>query len=131
MWMREESTLFGKQLFEDSLFVPRSEIKAFVRGELAKEQRDFEAVASQRRASRVERGGNVLNVQENKKIAQDAERVKNAYNKLVNLKGPVSDAVNAIAGRYVDAPKAVKERLRKEAAELVKGALAKELGNAA
>lgn len=95
-----EKTLFGDIESEDSLFVPRAEVAANVRSKLAKEVNDWMAVANQRRAEKVGSAGNVLNVEENKKLAQKAEEVKNVFNTLSQRKGPISDALNTAAEKY-------------------------------
>ena len=95
-----ETTLFGDIESEESLFVPRNELKAHVRTELAREVNDWLAVASQRRAERVGGAGNVLDVDKNRELATQAEQVKNVFDTLVNRKGAVSDALNAAAEAY-------------------------------
>lgn len=125
----EEGGLFGDIESEESLFVPRNEVKAHVRGELAKEVNDFLAVASKRRAEKVGAAGNVLDVAQNRKIAEEAERVRNAYDTLVNRKGDISDAVNAAAADYAKA-KSKKERdaAKQRAVESVRAAVFAEAG---
>jgi hypothetical protein len=97
---RTEQTLFGPIDSEESLFIPRNEVKVYVRNELARTVGDFAAVASKRRATRVENAGNVLNVAENARQAQEAEQVKNLFDTLVNRKGVISDAINKAAEEY-------------------------------
>lgn len=82
-----EHTLFGDIESEESLFVPRAEVSASVRAGLAKEVNDWLAVSSKRRAERVGGAGNVLNVEENRQLAEQAEQVKNTFDTLSNRKG--------------------------------------------
>lgn len=126
---KTEQTLFGNIESEESLFVERNEVKSHVRGELAKEVNDFMAVASKRRAERVGKAGNVLDVDENRRIAEKADQAKNVFDTLVNRKGEVSDAVNAAAAAFAKAKtKKEREDAKRTAVEAVKGAVLRELG---
>src|SRR5262249_37327612 len=112
-----------------SLFVPRAEIKAHVRSEMAKEAGDFAAVASKRRAERVAGAGNVLDVDRNKEMATQAERAKNVFDHLVNRKGMISDAVNDAALAYAKAKtKRERDAVKQQAVEAARGAVLRELG---
>lgn len=124
---KTEATLWGPEETTEDVFVQRAELAAHVRGELAKEFGDFAAVASTRRAGRVEGAGNVLNVDENKKRAEEAEQAKNLYDQLVNRKGPISEALNDAAVQFASA-KTKKERdnARKQAVENVRSAIRSE-----
>jgi hypothetical protein len=126
---RTEETLFGPITSEESLFVPRNELKAHIRGELSREVNDFLAGASKRRAARLGQAGNVLNVEENKRIAQEADRVRNVYDTLVNRKGAIAEALNAAAADYHRArTRGEKDAVREKAFEAVKRAVYEEAG---
>lgn len=126
---KTESSLFGDIESTESLFVERNEVKAHVRTELGREVRDFLAVASKRRAERVGGAGNVLDTERNKQIAQDAERVLNVYDTLVNRKGDISDAVNGAAGKLAAAKtKRERDAVRQEAVKSVRDAVFAEAG---
>lgn len=122
-----ERSLFGDIESENSLFVPRNELKAAIRGDLSREVHDFLAVASKRRAEAVAGAGNVLNLEENKRIAEEADRVLQVYDTLVNRKGAISDAINAGAEEYSKAKKrADKNAIRKRTTEAVRDAVLRE-----
>jgi hypothetical protein len=124
-----EKSLFGDIETEDSLFVPRNELKSHVRGDLAREVHDFMAVASSRRAKSVEGAGNVLNVAENKRIAHESERVLGIFDTLVNRRGPISDAINAGAAEYAKAEtREERNDVRQETIESVRQAVFTEAG---
>lgn len=124
-----EATLFGDITSEESLFVPRNELKSHVRGEMSREVRDFLAVASKRRAGRVAGAGNVLNVDENKRIAEESERVLGVYDTLVNRKGAISDALNEAAADLAAAKtKRDRDAVKKRAVEAVRDAVFAEAG---
>lgn len=125
-------TLFGDIEEEESLFVPRNELKAIIRTDLAKELTDFSVLGSQRRADRTAGAGNVLNVAENQRIAEEAEQAKNLFDQLVNRTGPISDALNAGAAEYHKAKgKAAKTAAAKRVTEAVRAVIAAQLGRTA
>jgi hypothetical protein len=104
-------------------------LKSHVRGELSREQKDFAAVSNKRRAERVGRAGNVLDVERNKETATEAEQTKNAYDALVNYRGKVSDVINEEAGHYAKArSNREREEIRKRTVERVCTALAETVG---
>jgi len=92
---KKESTLWGEEATDEDTFVERAELAAHVRSELAKEQHDFGAVASERRASKVAGAGNTLNVEENKRRAEAAEHAKHLFDMHANLKGKIADALDS------------------------------------
>ncbi len=124
-----EKTLFGDITSEESLFVPIAEVQAHVRSALGKEVNDFLAVANARRAGRVAGAGNVLNIEENRRIATEAARVQHVYEKLVNRKGPIADAINEAGASYAAAKsKGERDAIRKQAVERVRDAVFAEAG---
>ena len=120
------SNLFGDEENEKSLVMPRAELKAHIRSELSKEIRDYQAVASQRRADRVSGEGNILNISANKAAADKAENAADTFNRLSGYKGELSDILNDEAVNY-DAAKSQKDReaIRKRTLERVRAALPK------
>jgi hypothetical protein len=123
-----ESTLFGDIEDEESLFVPRNELKAAVRADLAKELNDFSAVASSRRAGAVAGAGNVLNLEENKKRADAAAEAKWTFDQLANRSGAISTALNEGAAEYAKAKgKKGRDDARAKTAERVRAAIQTEL----
>jgi hypothetical protein len=125
---KDSGGLFGDMESEESLFVPRNEIKSYVRGELAREVNDFLVVSSQKRAGRLAGEGNVINPEKNREIADKAEQAKNLFDTLVNRKGAISDAINQAAGDYSQAQKkSGKDAVRKQAVEKVRDAILREL----
>ena len=100
---KREASLFGDLESTESLFVPRNEIKSHVRVEFARELGDFAAGSSKRRAEVLAKFGNLLDVDTNKTLAEQAEQVKNVFDTLVNRKGAISDSINQLASEYVNA----------------------------
>ncbi len=122
-----ESTLFGDIESEDSLFGERNELKTAVRTDLAKAVNDFKAVASERRAGVVGAAGNVLDVEGNKKTAEANAQTLAIFDKLVNSRGPISDALNEGAKLYAQAKgKKAKDAARNETIKAVRAAVAQE-----
>lgn len=126
---KTEKSLFGDIESEESLFVPRNELKSHIRADLSREVRDFMAVASKRRASAVAGSGNVLNVEENKRIADESSRILGIYDTLVNRKGPIADAINEGAAGYAKSKtKGQRDAVRKRTIEAVRKAVFSESG---
>lgn len=107
---KDDGGLFGGTT-EESRLEERAALKSHVRGELAKAQRDFEAVASDRRAGAVKDAGNVLNVEENKKHAQQHAQDAEVFAKLAHYKGPMSDLINEYAEQYANVPKSKRRQI--------------------
>jgi hypothetical protein len=129
---KTEASLFGDIESEESLFVPRAEVKAYVRAELAKEFNDFAAVASKRRAERVAGAGNVLDTEKNKALADEAEAGKAVFDTLVNSRGKISDAVNLAAAEYARATtRKGRDDAKRKAVHAVKQAIEAESRGAA
>jgi hypothetical protein len=118
---------FGQE--EETLFIPRAEVTAHVRGELSKEVNDFLMAASKRRAGRLGQAGNVLDVEANRKIADQAAQVRGTFDTLVNRKGPIADAVNEATVAYHKATtKKGKDDARRQALAAVRDAVFREAG---
>jgi len=110
--------LFGNEDYEDDVFVERNELKGYIRNQLAQDVNDFAVVASKRRAEKVAGAGNVLDTEKN-----------NTFDGLVNLKGPVSSALNEAAKEYAAAKgKKAKDAAKQRALEAVRAAVAAESG---
>ncbi len=124
-----EASLFGDIESDESLFGPRNELKTAIRSDLSKAVNDFAAVASTRRAAAVGKAGNVLDVEANRRIALESERVRNVFDKLVNRKGPISDALNAGAEEYAKAKgRKARDDIREKTVDAVRNAVFAEAG---
>ncbi len=119
-----QQTLFGPEDDDGSAFLHRAELKSYVRGELAKEARDFRLGASARRAAVLGREGNTLDVAANRRVADRSEAAVDEFDRLVNLKGPLSDLIDQLTTGYANAA-GPKERilLRQRAAAAVRDAV--------
>lgn len=121
--------LFGNEDYEDDVFVERNELKGYIRNQLAQDVNDFAVVASKRRADKVAGAGNTLDVEKNKATSEEADRVRNTFDGLVNLKGPVSSALNDAAKEYAAAKgRKAKDAAKQRALEAVRAAVASESG---
>jgi hypothetical protein len=119
-----EPSLFGDITNEDDAFDERAELAAAARADLAREVNDFAAGASERRAEKLGEHGNVLNVEANKQLKEDADRAKNLYDLLAHRKGPISDALNAGAVELKKAKtKKEKDHARASTLEAVRSAI--------
>ena len=122
-----QDTLWGPEETTEDVFVQRAELAGAVRADLAKELTDYGVLGSQRRADRTADAGNMLNVEENRRRAEEAEKAKNLYDLLSNRKGMISDALNAGAVKLAQAKtKKERERARSETVDAVRGAIREE-----
>lgn len=125
----ETRDLFGTSESEEDVFDERAELATHVRGELNREVNDYLAVASKRRAEKVKGAGNVLDTEANKRIAEEADRVRNVYDKLVNRTGEVSKVLNQAAVEYKQAKsKRLRDAIRENALAAVRKAVYTEAG---
>lgn len=121
---KTEKTLWGEEKSSESLFAHRGEVKAHVRSQLAKLARDFATVASKRRAEVVSGAGNVLNLDENKRIADETEHLRQVFDTFANYRGPLSDTINTFAEKLSHADrKADRQRIFEEAVEGIRTVL--------
>lgn len=92
--------LFGASQLKQSLALERAKLTVDIRDSLAKDKRLFKFLADEQRAEEAKRGGNVLQVDANERIATAAKKALEAFEQQAGLKGPISEALNAGAKRY-------------------------------
>lgn len=111
-----QADLFGE--VENPLFDERAKVRNYLRNALGKRYNDFSAVGSERRAKAVRGAGNVLNTQENKRLAEKAGEDINVFDREAYLRGPVSNAINKAAQELAQAKtKGEKDAVLQRAAE--------------
>ncbi len=93
----KENTLFGAETFEKPLLLERAEIRDYAVKELSKEKRLFSTVGKRTVAKKLEVGGNVIDVEKSKNVAERAAIAKEIFERLANTKGEISDALNEAA----------------------------------
>ena len=94
-----QDTLFGQEEMTQNLAVEEAQLSDYVRNQIAKEKRLFSTVGSQAAASSLQEGGNVINVDRNKAMAEAAQIAINLYDRLSLRSGPISDALREGARR--------------------------------
>jgi hypothetical protein len=121
--------LFGTFEDEESTWEEEADLIGHVRRKLAQAAGDYRAVGNSGRADRVAGAGNTLNVDENRRRRDEADRALETFGRLVYLRGPVRDAVNAAAARLKTATsKREKDDARAAALDAVNAALAPSAG---
>lgn len=114
-----------------NLFLERNQLKASIKRKLATERNVFGVVGKEKKAAELQkRAKNVLDVEENKKIAADAEAHRNLFDQEVNLRGPLRELVDRHAEDYYRAKtakqrKAVEEKLYDEVIPFLSGAVSR------
>jgi hypothetical protein len=86
-----QNTLFGMEEIRQSNAIPKAKLSSYILDRLAK-QRLFGTVA--KRATDLAQAGNIIDVENSARMAQEASQVRELYNKLSTSAGPVSDALN-------------------------------------
>jgi hypothetical protein len=106
-----------------SLMGQKADLVTAIRGDLLKEKRVFGTAA--RGAGRLEQGGNVINVENSRAIAADAQTVLGMFDQLKYAPGPVGDLLNDGARQIADGAKAkvIADRIREQVAEAVRNAM--------
>jgi hypothetical protein len=95
-----QMSIFGDVLGEEreqSVAVERAVLREWLGKELAKDRRLFGYVSKGKRAEDLARGGNVIDRDSSKAIADEAARMEAIVAQLAQAKGPISDALNAAA----------------------------------
>lgn len=85
--------------------IERASLREWLKNTLSKDKRLFGFVSKANRAKELERGGNVIDVDQSKAIATDAAELEERFGKLVNYKGPVSAALSDAAERILKGEK--------------------------
>jgi hypothetical protein len=88
--------LFGDEQTTNTA-IEKAQLSSYVKNRLAQDKRDFGAVSKAGRAQNLGRAGNVINTEENARIATEAAQAGELYDRLSGYAGPVSDALNAAA----------------------------------
>jgi hypothetical protein len=94
--------LFGNTDDGKSLFLEKAELKNKIRAALTQEVNDYGVAGNARRAKNIAGAGNVLQVEKNKELSKQADRVKQAFEQFQHLSGPLSDAINAHVEEYAN-----------------------------
>ena len=108
-------TLFGAETTEKSLYAERAKVLAKVETILKTNKKVFGVLTAE--SGIIEEAGNVLDTSKNLSKKQQADEILFVLEKLVNSKGPVSEAINEATIRYAEKPTA--ERLTEVANELL------------
>ena len=94
--------LFGNTDDGKSLFLEKAELKNKIRSALTQEVNDYGVAGNARRAKNIAGAGNVLQVDKNKELSKEADRIKQAFEQFQHLSGPLSDAINAHVEEYAN-----------------------------
>lgn len=94
--------LFGNTDDGKSLFLEKAELKSKIRAALTQEVNDYSVAGNARRAKNIASAGNVLQVEKNKELSKQADRIKQAFEQFQHLSGPLSDAINAHVEEYAN-----------------------------
>ena len=99
---KTERDLFGTQTTKKSLFAERAKVLANVEKVLKTNKKVFGVLAN--RSGLIEKAGNVLDKKANLSAKEQADEILFLLDKLVNSKGPVSEALNDATKEYAANP---------------------------
>lgn len=91
--------LFGGSESEKSLAIDRAELQSKIRQRLSRERRLFSTVGKSRSAQELERGGNMINVEQSANIAEETQQALRTFDRLKNMSGGISEEINAATRR--------------------------------
>jgi hypothetical protein len=92
-----QGSLFGETEVRRNYAVERARLSDYVRRRLSRDKRLFSLVAKEVNAEDLARAGNIINVDESKKIAGSADMAAWIYDRASTSVGPVSAALNEAA----------------------------------
>jgi hypothetical protein len=98
----EQFDLFGSSVSTQSLAIEKARIQASIRQKLSQEKNLFGRVASSRAAEKLKEGGNVIESDKNRKIADEADIGMRVFDQFKNLSGPVSQLINEATERIAN-----------------------------
>jgi hypothetical protein len=84
--------LFGPE--SESNAVEAARMESYVRDRLSSDKRMFGYVSKGERPTELARGGNVINAEESKAIAEKATTGLGVFDRLISFEGPINDAIN-------------------------------------
>lgn len=122
-----QESLFGSQTHERNHALEEARLSAYVKDRLSREKRLFGSVSNQKAADELGGAGNVLNTDQNARIATDAAQAQEVYDKLSLRAGPINDAIKEATRRTVkgDPQTPVRhnlyESIRKEISAMING----------
>ncbi|HTB10929.1 MAG TPA: DNA translocase FtsK [Bryobacteraceae bacterium] len=92
-----QDSLFGSQEMTRSVLPEKAEVSDFVRSQLGKESKLFQAVGNEGAAAKLGTAGNVIKAGDNAAIAERTNQARALYDKLSTTTGPVNDALDVAA----------------------------------
>lgn len=123
----ENYNLFGNDTEVRNLAVKQAKLATAIRNQLSQEKKLFSTVGKESTAAKLGAAGNTIKAEENAKIAQEAKRALEVFNKLYTSSGPVSKALADGAIRIARGEnesavrKQVYESIRTAVAEVLQG----------
>jgi len=120
--------LFGSHEESRNLFLEMGEVSEYIQRELADERRVFKRVSSKGASEQLAKGKNVINPEENAKIAQQAAQQRELYLKRSTQAGPIHATLEEAAQRLAEGENA--NAVKSDAFEEIRQHLAEELGTA-
>lgn len=129
-----QETLFGTEETALSLAVERARLAEAVKNELARDKRILGFVSREGRAETLQRGGNVINVEESARLAEESAQLTELFDRLASRSGPVGDILTEGARRIAHGERLaqvqadIAPRLKQAVSEALEGAAAERAG---
>ena len=93
----QQVSMFGDDEIARSLAIETAEVSSYVKKELGKTQRLFSTTGTAHNANKLNETGNVVNAEENARIAEETKEILAVYDKLSLSAGPIADALHKAA----------------------------------
>jgi ParB-like chromosome segregation protein Spo0J len=103
-------TLFGTETISESLAIERAQLQSYIIANFKKRSRLFGLASSEKNTKILEKGSNKLNPSANKEQSDLASTMLEAFNRLKNVTGSVSEILNYGAKRLKNGEKLQKVR---------------------
>jgi len=111
----KDGVIFGPESFERPLLMERAELRDYAVNELAKEKRLFGTVGQEGAAKKLTIGGNIIDVNKSKTVAEKAALIKDIFEKLAGSKGEISNELNKYAEELSNVrSKGEKDRIKRD-----------------
>ena len=118
-----EQTLFGETLKVINNAIEKAEIISYIRTKLSYEKNLFKPLSKVKRVTEIEKAENVINIERNKEISDEAEKMIFIFDKSITDASPTAKMLNFYADKLAEGGKS--GTIKKEAYEKIKEALRK------
>lgn len=100
-----QETLFGGEIGRRPLFVERAQLAAAILKKLGQDRRILGFVAQEQRAQILAKGGNVIDVEKSRELADQSGQLEELFQRLYTREGPIAKVLTQAASRVAHGQK--------------------------